>query len=558
MMMAKIENAYDHARELVDLLQEAAKEILEEADSAVCVMEGSDEWLELKQTAWLDFHWLSKLPADLRRMVRVVWSVFERLGPVLKIATGEIEPEEKRKRIEGLLDEVLGHLGRAVRPLFYEVKPRGELTEAQSEKVREEADHLLAASHRRARLDVLDEQADRLRVVIEEIEAEVPSFSSVHFEEASAPRVEAETLDEIEGLLKRGEGPYIRLVEGLPLKKVKGMKLGRHPLLPAHTPPWCFDWDAAERTTDQVSALGEVRSHYGRLKRLLEQALGVRLGIPRPRNLEAPPELQRASMVVHQCDEALMWLGTTLPVGERAVHVHGGFSSADHLRAFMLAKVEFCFSELRDAVDQLRSGLAEAEAQAEAEKRVAAAPSEGEDHVFTRQGDFWRLVFDGKEAIVKHLLGNVYIAEVLRNPQKPISAAALCALGTKREDPPRGGPTYKVSDKEALVAYRNEWTELNRRMDEAKRNDDMAAQERIAQELADLAERVKKDAALGGRAREFPDDKKRARSSVAHAIRKSLRAIKEVHTPLWQHLKAHLHTGASVRYTPDGHIVWQT
>ena len=61
----------------------------------------------------------------------------------------------------------------------------------------------------------------------------------------------------------------------------------------------------------------------------------------------------------------------------------------------------------------------------------------------------------------------------------PISAAALCALGTKREDPPRSGPAHKVSDKEALADYASRGRDLMRELDEANRPASLLSVKRV-------------------------------------------------------------------------------
>ncbi len=299
--MAEIKNVYESARELVDRFRDAAREVLGKIGFMVLVEEGSSEWQELTRSKWPEFHWLARLPKSSRDAVRRLWEMHEQVGSLLAEAVARTTQEEKRARLESVLNQVFDELGRVVRPAFYQAEIRSDSAEQTVDRVRQKVYPQLVATEKETRLKMLDELVSKLGVVAEEAEAEVKAATASAATTTAAATVvpaakesvdlaiSVDELEEAAGLARRLEGPYVTLTEGLPLRKLKGAEIGDHPLLPILTPKHCFDWDPVRRSEEQDAALAEARAGYERLRGKMESALGVPLGEARPRD-RAPDE----------------------------------------------------------------------------------------------------------------------------------------------------------------------------------------------------------------------------------------------------------------------------
>jgi hypothetical protein len=169
-------------------------------------------------------------------------------------------------------------------------------------------------------------------------------------------------------------------------------------------------------------------------------------------------------------------------------------------------------------------------------------PQEG--NLFRRNGDFWRVRYEGKEALIKHSNGMVYLDHLLHHPNEEVPALLLQGLTNKavldalpvdeeyRESASLGGDV--IADKQAIEAAKVELERLR------KRNPD-------APEILKL-ETYLKQAAYKGKSRKFVDDNEKARLAVTKAVKVTLQKMEQSHPSLYKHLRLFTLTGAHCHY----------
>ncbi|WP_328475154.1 AAA family ATPase [Actinoplanes sp. NBC_00393] len=161
----------------------------------------------------------------------------------------------------------------------------------------------------------------------------------------------------------------------------------------------------------------------------------------------------------------------------------------------------------------------------------------------------WLLTMGDHQAAVPDRLGARYLAQLLTNPGRPISALQLAggpaagALAT-----PGGQP---ILDERARAAYRRRVTELTGRIEAAEDAADPAAVRRFRTELDALLDELRQVTGRSGRDRRFPDPGERARTAVQKAIKRAIGEISAVEPVLGGYLAATVSTGATCVYQPD-------
>lgn len=150
-----------------------------------------------------------------------------------------------------------------------------------------------------------------------------------------------------------------------------------------------------------------------------------------------------------------------------------------------------------------------------AQQRVAEVPKQAarNGNVIRRVGDYWMIVYDGKETLIRDCKGMRYLAFLVENPDKPFLALHL--VMHDNGELPEPDPVYSSMSAEEL------------------RDEDLDS--------------------IG-----FPEDKvENARSSVSHAIGGVLRKLKISHPAFYDHFRASYTPGCQVSYRPNSPIDWQ-
>lgn len=178
-------------------------------------------------------------------------------------------------------------------------------------------------------------------------------------------------------------------------------------------------------------------------------------------------------------------------------------------------------------------------------------------NIFQRRGEFWQMSFEGETRYFKDSVGIGYIARLLIQPHKIISAVTLLAARAGIDPLVAAGTSGEVLDAESRQRYGQRYTDLLDEVQEAKDNNDLGRIEKAERELTDLTVQLAAAFDLRGRPRQQSDAEK-VRRSVSEAVRRDIERITGEHEPLGRHLTASIFSGADFRYAPEREIDWLT
>jgi hypothetical protein len=192
------------------------------------------------------------------------------------------------------------------------------------------------------------------------------------------------------------------------------------------------------------------------------------------------------------------------------------------------------------------------------------------ENIFRREGDFWTLVFDHRTLRLKHSNGLLFVASLLRHPDREFHAAQLVAmLPSARAN--HSAPVYlSHSEKEragiqtisarnanplldltAKAEYRRRIEELRDAIDDAKALNDSARTATLEKELDFVSCELSRAVGAGGRDREHRGQEERARVNVTNAIRVLTTRIAKEHPEFGRYLRLTIRTGRFCSYRPD-------
>jgi hypothetical protein len=177
--------------------------------------------------------------------------------------------------------------------------------------------------------------------------------------------------------------------------------------------------------------------------------------------------------------------------------------------------------------------------------------------VFRKKGQAWLVRFDGKpDFILLPSKGAAYLHLLLSNPEKPISAVDLAFRVARVPQEYILGDAGERSDTEARDAYQARYREIQEEMEQARKDNDEAAKERLRKETEMLAKELK-DRGWAGRPKKEKDDRNRVRNAVGNAIRRAIEQIAEYDKGLAEHLQPpRLRCGNHPVYDPGSKIDW--
>lgn len=205
--------------------------------------------------------------------------------------------------------------------------------------------------------------------------------------------------------------------------------------------------------------------------------------------------------------------------------------------------------------------------------QIAESRTDGGEHpddaenqaIFSREGDYWTIAYEGKTARLKDAKGLHYIAYMLAHPGKEIRALDLAARASgSGEDPASAedaartgvvtgdlGHAGEMLDAQAKAAYQRRLSQLEEELEEARelRNDERIAKAEDEKEA--LARELRRAIGLGGRDRRAASSAERARSAVTRAIRLALDRVSEQNRDLGRLLSTTIRTGVVCLYLPD-------
>ena len=189
------------------------------------------------------------------------------------------------------------------------------------------------------------------------------------------------------------------------------------------------------------------------------------------------------------------------------------------------------------------------------------AISTHDDSLFSRQGDYWVIRYQGHVAFLKATRGLQCLSLLLRHPEREFHVSELVGRAVDR---PRlvergsnglqpcqikclsdAGP---ILDAQARNEYTRRLDDLRNDLREAERFNDTGRAEHARNEIAILAEQLASAVGLGGRNRGLGSEAERARSAVTKRIKDSINKIGEAIPALRRHLATQIKTGYFCSY----------
>jgi hypothetical protein len=195
-----------------------------------------------------------------------------------------------------------------------------------------------------------------------------------------------------------------------------------------------------------------------------------------------------------------------------------------------------------------------------------------EESLFTRQGDYWVIRYQGNIAFLKSTRGHCCLALLLRHPGREFHVselldqqsahAPICKADGREIALSRVRSLFDagaVLDAQAKAEYKCRLDDLRRDLAEAERSNDLARAERARFEINAIAEQIASLVGFGGRDRKFGSEAERARCAVTKRIKNSIKKIGEAIPSLRSHLSSHIKTGYFCSYNPNPErpVAWE-
>jgi hypothetical protein len=191
-----------------------------------------------------------------------------------------------------------------------------------------------------------------------------------------------------------------------------------------------------------------------------------------------------------------------------------------------------------------------------------------------REGDVWRIEFEGRTLYVKDAKGLRHLGLLLGHPGVEfhavdiVGAAGGLVAGGGRAEATAAGPDLEIRregdagallDSQAKREYRARLEDLRADIQEAEEFNDPERAARAREEMAFIAQELSSAVGLGGRDRRAASNAERARVNVTRAVRGAIRRIAAEDGSLGRELETTVHTGYFCRYEPDPRrpVTWQ-
>lgn len=257
-------------------------------------------------------------------------------------------------------------------------------------------------------------------------------------------------------------------------------------------------------------------------------------------------ELAGAVTALHDTEACAQLLDHVLPLAESCgvngalVAFAGPFAHTASVLAAELGDLELAESlRARSIATAHRLG---------ASAWVRPAEPGGVSASLSRAGSVWTVSFFKERGTLPHVKGLADLAVLVRRPGQEVPALHLFG-GIELAS----GSSDDLIDGQALAAYRARLIELEAEIDQADRDFDLAALDRLGEEREVLFAEVRRSTGLGGRVRTVANDPaERARKAVSARIRDAIRRIDEVAPQLAAHLDRSVVTGLRCSYAPTG------
>lgn len=193
--------------------------------------------------------------------------------------------------------------------------------------------------------------------------------------------------------------------------------------------------------------------------------------------------------------------------------------------------------------------------RAELLRELIISQSNEADQIFRLRGEFWQLRYSGKTVFVKDTVGLGYIARLLTEPNRDITAVQLLAARAGIDPLIAMGTSGDVLDEQTKAEYGRRYRELPQELEEARANNDLGKIDRLEKENEMLTSELARAVGLGGRSRKKTDAEK-IRNAVSMAVARDIERIDQHHSELGRHLTVSITSGQVFRYAPEKDIYW--
>jgi tetratricopeptide (TPR) repeat protein len=221
--------------------------------------------------------------------------------------------------------------------------------------------------------------------------------------------------------------------------------------------------------------------------------------------------------------------------------------------------------------EQLGAAAPAAPAAAATAPTASGAPATA---ALRREGDVWRVEFEGRTKFVKDAKGLRHLALLLDNPgvefhavdmvgaaEGTTSAGRANAAGDGDVEVRRAGDgdAGALLDPQAKREYRARLEDLRADIEEAESFNDPERAARAREEMEFIARELSSAVGLGGRDRKAASNAERARVNVTRAVKGVIRRIAAEDESLGRELETTVHTGYFCRFEPDPRrpVTWQ-
>jgi hypothetical protein len=201
----------------------------------------------------------------------------------------------------------------------------------------------------------------------------------------------------------------------------------------------------------------------------------------------------------------------------------------------------------------------------------------GGRNTFRKQGEYWPIVYEGRQFSLRDLKGLRYIAYLLRHPGREFPVLDLVAAieGTRQQCEAgwhagmteeqlaedglalsEGNRSEPLLDPQAKNEYQTRIQELQEEIDEAESNNNSELAARLKEERDSIVDQLLAASGLRGRDRRTSSSAERARVNVRKHVDKALARIEKQHEALGRHLRNAITTGAFCSYSPETPTDW--
>jgi hypothetical protein len=194
--------------------------------------------------------------------------------------------------------------------------------------------------------------------------------------------------------------------------------------------------------------------------------------------------------------------------------------------------------------------------------------------VLRREGDVWRVEYDGRTRFVRDAKGVRHLALLLGHPGVEFHAVDIVGAAEGRAPAAPGagaadsdlevrragdGDAGALLDPQAKREYRSRLEDLRAEIEEAESFNDPERAARAREEMEFIAQELSSAVGLGGRDRRAASNAERARVNVTRAVKTAIRRIAADDEHLGRELETTVHTGYFCRYEPDPRrpVAWQ-